>query len=152
MAGPPVRESALRALRAGVELDDGRTSPARVTRVGEDRLEITIHEGRKRQVKRMCEHVGHPVRELERVRYGPLRLGDLAPGAYRRLSVQRWTCSGTLDEQAVVTQLGRLQGPGHRRSGERHRTIGHQAQDRELLHLTAPRNVEAGDRVAGLKL
>ncbi|HWD86243.1 MAG TPA: pseudouridine synthase [Solirubrobacteraceae bacterium] len=86
VARPPVSDSALRALRGGVELDDGRTSPARVNRVGRDRLEITIHEGRKRQIKRMCEQVGHPVLELERVRFGPLRLGDLAPGAYRRLS------------------------------------------------------------------
>ncbi|HWD65546.1 MAG TPA: pseudouridine synthase [Solirubrobacteraceae bacterium] len=86
VAHPPVREAALHALRSGVELDDGRTSPARVSRVAPDTLEITIHEGRKRQIKRMCEHVGHPVRQLERVRYGPLRLGDLAAGAHRRLS------------------------------------------------------------------
>jgi 23S rRNA pseudouridine2605 synthase len=49
-------------------------------------LEIAIHEGRNRQVRRMCEAVGHPVRELQRVAFGPLRLGALAPGAYRRLS------------------------------------------------------------------
>jgi len=83
---PPVREAAVRALRAGVELDDGMTSPARVVRVAPDTLELTIHEGRKRQVKRMCEVVGHPVLALERVRFGPLRLGDLASGAYRQLS------------------------------------------------------------------
>ena len=56
-------------------LDDGMTAPARVTRVKPDTLEITIHEGRKRQVKRMCEHVGHRVIELQRVRFGPLQLG-----------------------------------------------------------------------------
>jgi 23S rRNA pseudouridine2605 synthase len=83
---PPVREAALRALRAGVELDDGPTAPARVVRVAPNTLELTIHEGRKRQIKRMCEHVGHPVVSLERIRFGPLRLGELAPGAYRRLS------------------------------------------------------------------
>ncbi len=82
----PVREHTLRALRRGVELDDGITAPARVTRVSSDTLEITIHEGRKRQVKRMCEQAGHRVLELQRVRFGPLRLGDLAPGAHRRLS------------------------------------------------------------------
>lgn len=83
---PPVREQALRALRAGVELDDGRTSPAQVRRVAADTLEITIHEGRKRQVRRMCEAVGHPVRRLERVRFGPLELGSLREGACRELT------------------------------------------------------------------
>ncbi len=82
----PVREPALAALRAGVELDDGRTAPAAVRRVAWDTIELTIHEGRKRQVKRMCESVGHPIRRLERIRLGPLELGDLAPGAARRLS------------------------------------------------------------------
>jgi 23S rRNA pseudouridine2605 synthase len=84
--GGPVREQALRALRAGVELEDGMTAPARVTRLKHDTLEITIHEGRKRQVKRMCQAVGHRVLKLERVRFGPLLLGDLKPGAHRRLS------------------------------------------------------------------
>jgi 23S rRNA pseudouridine2605 synthase len=85
---PPVSERAVRALRAGVELEDGLTAPARVRRLGDRKevLELTIHEGRKRQVKRMCEAVGHPVRSLERVAFGPLALGTLAPGAHRRLS------------------------------------------------------------------
>ena len=86
VAGPPVPERALRALRQGVELDDGPTAPARVRQVGANELEITIHEGRKRQVKRMCARVGHPVRRLERIAFGPLELGDLAPGHYRRLT------------------------------------------------------------------
>jgi 23S rRNA pseudouridine2605 synthase len=84
--GGPVREQALRALRSGVELEDGITAPARVTRVKPDTLEITIHEGRKRQVKRMCQFVGHRVVKLERVRFGPLMLGDLPLGANRKLS------------------------------------------------------------------
>jgi pseudouridine synthase len=67
-------------------LDDGVTAPARVRRLRADTLEITIHEGRKRQVRRMCEHVGHPVRHLERVAFGPLTLGALKPGGYRRLT------------------------------------------------------------------
>lgn len=83
---PPVRDAALRALRRGVELEDGRTAPARVRRLAADAIELTIHEGRKRQVKRMCEAVGNPVRRLERVAFGPLALGDLAPGRYRRLT------------------------------------------------------------------
>ena len=86
VARGPVGEDALAALRSGIELDDGPTAPAEVRRLDGDRLEITIHEGRKRQVKRMCEHVGHPVRSLERIRFGALELGDLEPGAHRRLS------------------------------------------------------------------
>jgi 23S rRNA pseudouridine2605 synthase len=86
LASPPVREPALRALREGVELDDGPTAPARARRLSADRIELTITEGRNRQVKRMCEAVGHRVRALHRTRLGPLRLGDLPPGASRRLS------------------------------------------------------------------
>lgn len=83
---PPVRGETLDVLRAGVELDDGKTAPARVVRVKPDTLEITIHEGRKRQVKRMCEHVGHRVVSLQRIRFGPLQLGELKLGSYRRLN------------------------------------------------------------------
>jgi 23S rRNA pseudouridine2605 synthase len=86
VANGPVREGAIRALRRGVELEDGPSAPARVRRIAPDTLEITIHEGRKRQVRRMCEAVGHRVRRLERIRLGPLELGDLEPGGYRRLS------------------------------------------------------------------
>jgi len=86
VAKPPVGEAALRRLREGVELDDGVTAPAKVRRLAGDRIELTIHEGRNRQVKRMCAAVGHPMRELERVRFGPLRLGSLTPGEHRRLS------------------------------------------------------------------
>jgi 23S rRNA pseudouridine2605 synthase len=88
VAGAPVGEQALRRLRRGVELEDGRTAPARVRAVGRDTLEITIHEGRKRQVRRMCEAVGHPVKTLTRIRFGPLELGDLSPGAARRLTAR----------------------------------------------------------------
>jgi 23S rRNA pseudouridine2605 synthase len=83
---PRVSERALRALRDGVELDDGLARAARVREVSGGLLEITLREGRKRQVRRMCEAVGHRVVELERVRFGPLRLGGLAPGAHRRLT------------------------------------------------------------------
>ena len=86
VAPAPVPEAALRRLREGVELDDGRTSPARVRQVEHGLLELTLGEGRKRQVRRMCEAVGHPVETLERVAFGPLRLGDLAPGEARRLT------------------------------------------------------------------
>jgi 23S rRNA pseudouridine2605 synthase len=79
-------ERALRALRDGVELDDGRTAPARVRLVGPHELELTIHEGRKRQVRRMCEAVGHRVVALRRIAFGPLGLGKLAAGHHRRLT------------------------------------------------------------------
>jgi 23S rRNA pseudouridine2605 synthase len=68
-----------------VRLDDGVTAPARVRRVSEAVLEVAVHEGRKRQVRRMCEAVGHPVRRLQRVAFGPLALGELPLGAWRRL-------------------------------------------------------------------
>jgi 23S rRNA pseudouridine2605 synthase len=68
-----------------VELDDGHTAPARVRRLGSGLVEVAIKEGRKRQVRRMLEAVGHPVTSLERVRFGPLGLGDLPVGKSRRL-------------------------------------------------------------------
>jgi 23S rRNA pseudouridine2605 synthase len=82
--GPTLEE-----LRSGVELDDGRTRPAQVTVIERDArsttLQLVIHEGRNRQVRRMCEAVGHPVIELERTGYGPLTLGELRPGHTREL-------------------------------------------------------------------
>ena len=86
VANAPVNEPAMRTLRDGVELEDGPTAPAKVRRLASNHLEITIHEGRKRQVKRMLEAVGHPVRSLERVAFGPLRLGSLPEGEYRELT------------------------------------------------------------------
>jgi 23S rRNA pseudouridine2605 synthase len=86
VAGAPVSDRAVQALRDGVDLDDGRTSPAQVRRIRADVLELTIREGRKRQVRRMCEAVGHRVLALRRISFGPLVLGDLAPGAHRRLT------------------------------------------------------------------
>jgi 23S rRNA pseudouridine2605 synthase len=62
------------------------TAPALVRRLHADQLDITIHEGRKRQVRRMCEAVGHPVKEIERTAFGPLRLGTLPRGQARRLT------------------------------------------------------------------
>ena len=77
---------ALRALREGVELEDGMTAPARVRQVGAGSVEIVLREGRKRQVRRMCEAVGHRVTALERVAFGPLGLRGLGLGESRRLS------------------------------------------------------------------
>jgi 23S rRNA pseudouridine2605 synthase len=82
----PVPEHALRKLREGVELEDGLTAPAKARQIERGALEITLKEGRKRQVRRMCEAIGHPVIELTRIAFGPLRLKDLAPGQHRRLT------------------------------------------------------------------
>jgi 23S rRNA pseudouridine2605 synthase len=78
--------SAIRRLREGIELEDGMTSPAQVSRVSDGVLRIVIHEGRNRQVRRMCEAIGHDVQRLVRTRIGPLSDARLAPGASRQLS------------------------------------------------------------------
>jgi len=97
--GHPTRAE-VRVLREGVELDDGVTAPAQVTQVTDGVLKIVIHEGRNRQVRRMCEAVGHPVQRLVRTRIGPLTDRKLKPGAWRPL---------TPDE---VRQLERAATPG----------------------------------------
>jgi 23S rRNA pseudouridine2605 synthase len=79
-------QQALRSLREGVELDDGRTAPARVRPLRSGLVELSIREGRKRQVRRMLEAVGHRVTRLERVAFGPLGLRGLEPGQSRRLT------------------------------------------------------------------
>ncbi|MDG2025853.1 MAG: pseudouridine synthase [Acidimicrobiales bacterium] len=83
--GVPSR-AALRELREGVELEDGKTSKARVTAVEDSLLRITIHEGKNRQVRRMCEAVGHPVERLVRTRIGPMVDRRLKPGDWRTLT------------------------------------------------------------------
>ena len=90
---------ALKALREGVQLDDGPTAPARVRQVAPGLVEIAVREGRKRQVRRMCEAVGHRVIELQRVAFGPLGLRGLGPGKSRRL------------KGAEVERLRRAAGP-----------------------------------------
>ena len=81
-----VSESALKKLRDGIELDDGVTSPAQVGQLQPGVLRIVIHEGRNRQIRRMCDAVGHPVERLVRVRVGPLIDRTLAPGKWRHLT------------------------------------------------------------------
>jgi 23S rRNA pseudouridine2605 synthase len=83
-AGDPT-PGALRVLRHGVLLDDGATAPARVSAVGRGVLRIVIHEGRNRQVRRMCDAVGYPVRRLVRTRIGPVSDRSLRPGEWRLL-------------------------------------------------------------------
>jgi 23S rRNA pseudouridine2605 synthase len=84
---------ALRRLAEGVELDDGLTAPSGVRRLAPSKIELTLHEGRKHQVKRMCAAVGHPVRRLHRSRYAGLTVDGVEPGRWREL------------DPAEVTQL-----------------------------------------------
>jgi 23S rRNA pseudouridine2605 synthase len=74
-------------LRRGVELEDGLTAPARVSALGPRTLRISIHEGRNRQVRRMCDAIGHPVKALARSRIGPVADRSLPSGQWRHLSV-----------------------------------------------------------------
>jgi len=97
---------ALEALRHGVELEDGRTAPAQVRQPASGVVELAIREGRKRQVRRMVEAVGHRVVELERVAFGPLGLRGLEPGKSRRLT------------KAEVERLRRLSEPAVERGGQ----------------------------------
>jgi 23S rRNA pseudouridine2605 synthase len=99
-------DAQLEQLRRGVELDDGRTAPAEVRRIDGSRIELTIHEGRNRQVKRMIEAVGHRVKQLHRSRYGPLTLEGLEPRAWRELEpfeveALRATSSGRRDRSSA---------------------------------------------------
>jgi 23S rRNA pseudouridine2605 synthase len=79
-------DDVLRALAEGAELEDGRTAPARVRRLAPSRLELVLHEGRNRQVRRMLDAVGHPVERLRRSRYAGLGPGRLRPGQWRELT------------------------------------------------------------------
>ncbi len=83
--GRPSGETLAR-LAEGIELDDGRTAPAEVRLVSPSRIELTLHEGRNHQVRRMCEAVGHPVVRLSRSRYAGLDLDGLRPGEWRELT------------------------------------------------------------------
>lgn len=93
--GGRVSGGSLRRLREGIELDGEKTAKAKVSQPSDGILRIVIHEGRNRQVRRMCEAVGHPVTRLVRTRIGPLRDSSLAPGSWRPL---------TLEELRAVTR------------------------------------------------
>lgn len=85
VAGDP-DATTLERLRSGVELEEGRTAPVGVRRLAPGHIELTLHEGRNRQVRRMGDAVGHPVRRLERVRYAGLDARGVAPGEWRELT------------------------------------------------------------------
>lgn len=84
--GNPLSRGELAHLAAGVELDDGKTGRAEVTKTGPREFEIVIREGRNRQIRRMCEAIGRDVGELQRIKFGPLELGRLKEGTARKLS------------------------------------------------------------------
>ena len=86
VSGGTPAPGALRALRRGVELDDGPTAPAEVGVLAPGVVRLVIHEGRNRQIRRMCDAIGHPVRRLVRTRIGPVRDTGLAPGQWRHLT------------------------------------------------------------------
>ena len=83
--GKPSRSS-LRLLREGVDLEDGKTAPAKIALIEQETIRLTIHEGKNRQVRRMCSTVGHPVKRLIRTRIGPLSDRSLPPGSWRELT------------------------------------------------------------------
>jgi len=103
LAHPRYGDEALRQLMEGVDLEDGRTAPAGARRLGASKLELTLHEGRKHQVKRMCEAVGHPVLRLHRSRYAGLTVEGLEPRRWREL------------EPGEVARLQSLSGSTERR-------------------------------------
>ena len=118
--GIPSR-GALRRLREGVDLEDGRTAPARVSLLSDHLLRLTIHEGRNRQVRRMCEAVGHPVTRLVRTRIGPLTDRTLGPGEWRELTgaeVQELRLAAVEVEEDAEDVDGAEKDPG---SGTGHR-------------------------------
>ncbi len=113
VAGAPT-PGEVRRLREGVELEDGPTAPARVAVVAPNLLRIVIHEGRNRQIRRMCETVGHPVARLVRIRIGPLADPSLTPGSYRPLSFDE-----VRSLAAAAVPVGEQEAPGPAPAGER---------------------------------
>lgn len=107
-------EAALRRFARGIRLEGRRTRPARVrrlrgTRQGNCWLEVELHEGRRNQIRRMCDRLGHPVQRLRRVRIGPIDLGDLRPGENRELTLAE---VGRLRRAARPAGLRPEKGPG----------------------------------------
>jgi 23S rRNA pseudouridine2605 synthase len=120
--GEPSDET-LSRLAEGVELEDGRTAPARVRALGRGRIELALHEGRKHQVKRMCEAVGHPVRRLHRSSYAGLTVAGLAAGEWRELTaaeVERLRALTQADQARVRVRSSRPKAD----EGGRRRTSG----------------------------
>lgn len=108
VSGGPVSAGAIRTLRDGVELDDGVTAPAKVSQPDPGVFRVTIHEGRNRQVRRMCDVVGHRVERLVRTRIGPISDRSLQPGFWRHLTTDEWRA---LTESVAAATPARPDGP-----------------------------------------
>ena len=117
VTGSPTRGE-LRRLREGIELEDGVTAPAEAALVAPGLVRITLHEGRNRQVRRMCDAIGHPVERLVRVRIGPIRDRKLKPGEWRALSQDEVLSL----ERAVSAEPAAPQTRAERRAADRART------------------------------
>src|SRR5207248_7508055 len=100
-------DEVLERLREGIELEDGPTAPAEARRLGHSTVELTVHEGRKHQVKRMLEAVGHPVTRLHRSRYAGLSVEGLEPGAWRELEPSEVDQLRTKQPGRAPAQAGR---------------------------------------------
>jgi len=97
--------ASVRSLREGVELEDGMTAPAKVSRVTDGVLRITIHEGRNRQIRRMCETIGHPVERLVRTRIGGVGDATLKPGEFRILTIKEVSRLGAAASSGSTSAL-----------------------------------------------
>jgi len=108
----------LRRLRLGIDLDDGKTAPATVGVVAPGVIRMVIHEGRNRQIRRMCDAVGHPVRRLVRTRIGPVADPRLKPGAWRVLDPSEVRALGraAAHRPDAPRAARRRDGPGQRRA------------------------------------
>jgi 23S rRNA pseudouridine2605 synthase len=119
-----LEDASIEALQTGVQLDDGMTAPAQVKKIRKAEsnswLEITIHEGRTHQVKRMLQAVGHPVLKLIRIRMGALALGHMAPGEYRFLTDHEANALRDLVKRRLSAESERIRRPARpRRHGGR---------------------------------
>ena len=119
IGGQPDAETLTR-WRSGIELEDGKTAPTLVTVLRSDKrttwLRLVMHEGRKRQIRRVAAELGHPVRKLIRERIGPVRLGRMEPGQWRYLTEQEMSALALIKEQAPRTR--RSGRPRHSRSNK----------------------------------
>ncbi|MDO9352854.1 MAG: pseudouridine synthase [Solirubrobacteraceae bacterium] len=118
IAHPPISRRDVETLRRGVELDDGWTMPAEAEQHGPAHFAITLREGRNRQVRRMCEAIGHPVKDLQRVRFGTLDLGHLHEGDVRRLKAQEVDSLRKLAEAAKAEDQSAEKGDWIREKGQ----------------------------------
>lgn len=115
--GSPLSRGELEQLARGVELEDGITAKADVTKTGQREFEIVIREGRNRQIRRMCEAIGRDVGELQRIKFGPLELGRLKEGTARRLSAEEVASLWQNVERSAPATTPKKRAGGNARTG-----------------------------------